>query len=115
MRGRIELIPGIGFRLTTNALVRYEEVIGETLFETLEVMEDGKCDMRRFRAIIWAGLEDQTKSLEEAGDLIDEIGLSNLGVKIGEAVRAAFPDAVKQSEASAGNVKGARRPRKKPT
>ena len=85
-------------RLTTNAMVAYQDATGETLMEGLQSLQERPGDMRRMRAMFWAGLG--SGSLDDAGDLVDEIGLSEAFRLIGEAASLAFPAA---PEDAAGN------------
>jgi hypothetical protein len=93
MRARIELSPGVELAITTNAMVRYQEAAGETIFQGLQAFDTGDLDIRRLRLMIWAGLVDRSRGLDEIGDLIDELGIRAAAEKLGAAVRAAFPDA----------------------
>ncbi|MGP3699191.1 hypothetical protein [Rhodobacter sp. NSM] len=94
-------------RLTTNAQVRYQERAGETLVDAIVAMqgEASHGDMVRLRRLIWAGMGHEGLSEDAAGDLIDEIGLAEASRLLGEAIRAAFPEAAK-AEAEAEDVGG---------
>lgn len=56
---------------------------------------DGSVDFRTFRSVFRAGLARHHKGLklDEAGDLIDEVGLSEAARLVGESVKASMPDA----------------------
>lgn len=90
-------------RLTTNAQVRYQERAGETLVDAIVAMqgEGSQGDMLRLRRLIWAGMGHEGLSEDAAGDLIDEIGLAEASRLLGDAIRAAFPEAAK-AEAETG-------------
>ncbi|SNT17436.1 hypothetical protein SAMN05421763_105350 [[Luteovulum] sphaeroides subsp. megalophilum] len=92
-------------RLTTNAQVRYQERAGETLVDAIVAMqgEASQGDMLRLRRLIWAGMGHEGLSEDAAGDLIDEIGLAEASRLLGDAIRAAFPEAAK---AEAGDATG---------
>ncbi|PTR15392.1 hypothetical protein C8J28_114113 [Cereibacter azotoformans] len=94
-------------RLTTNAQVRYQERAGETLVDAIVAMqgEASQGDMLRLRRLIWAGLGHEGLSEDAAGDLIDEIGLAEASRLLGDAIRAAFPEAAK-AEAETGDAEG---------
>lgn len=104
-------------RLTTNAQVRYQERAGETLVDAVVAMqgEGSQGDMLRLRRLIWAGMGHEGLSEDAAGDLIDEIGLAEASRLLGEAIRAAFPEAAKaETEAPEGNAPAPAKPKAKP-
>ncbi|ABN78422.1 hypothetical protein [Cereibacter sphaeroides] len=104
-------------RLTTNAQVRYQERAGETLVDAIVAMqgEASHGDMLRLRRLIWAGMGHEGLSEDAAGDLIDEIGLAEASRLLGEAIRAAFPEAAKaETEDAGGNAPAPAKPRAKP-
>ncbi|WP_101341716.1 hypothetical protein [Cereibacter azotoformans] len=106
-------------RLTTNAQVRYQERAGETLVDAIVAMqgEASQGDMLRLRRLIWAGLGHEGLSEDAAGDLIDEIGLAEASRLLGDAIRAAFPEAARaeaEAEAPEGNAPAPAKPRAKP-
>ncbi|MGP3699849.1 hypothetical protein [Rhodobacter sp. NSM] len=108
-------------RLTTNAQVRYQERAGETLVDAIVAMqgEASQGDMLRLRRLIWAGMGHEGLSEDAAGDLIDEIGLAEASRLLGEAIRAAFPEAAKaeaatETEAPEGNAPAPAKPKAKP-
>lgn len=91
-------------RLTTNAMVQYEDKAGHSVITALQNMEGGEAritDIRRLFAVMLGDLSE-----ENAGEVIDAIGLQKAAEKIGEAARLAFP----QSSA-AGNGKAPSRKR----
>ncbi|MWP39757.1 hypothetical protein GQY15_19505 [Rhodobacter sphaeroides] len=110
-------------RLTTNAQVRYQERAGETLVDAIVAMqgEASQGDMLRLRRLIWAGMGHEGLSEDAAGDLIDEIGLAEASRLLGDAIRAAFPEAAKAeaetetgSEDAEGNAPAPARAKVKP-
>jgi|MDTA01.1.fsa_nt_gb hypothetical protein len=92
-------------RFSTNAMALYQERAGETITAALrEVDRDSQSedlDTIRIRRLFWAGLSGGGHDMDEAaaGDVMDEIGIQTAAVRLGDALRAAFPDA----GASAGN------------
>lgn len=104
-------------RLTTNAQVRYQERAGETLVDAIVAMqgEGSQGDMLRLRRLIWAGMGHEGLSEDAAGDLIDEIGLAEASRLLGDAIRAAFPEAARaEAEAPEGNAPAPARAKAKP-
>lgn len=102
MRGRVTFeVKGEerALRFTTNAVCNLEEAANMGIAEIGAELESGRVRLGLLRLLLWAG---STKSLtvEEAGDLIDEIGVMGAVEIIGRAFGAAFPDA---EEADAGN------------
>lgn len=96
-------------RFTTNAMVKYQDEAGETLLAGLQELQDNPGDMRRVRLIFWCGL-DGSPTLEDAGDVMDELGFAEALTIIGRAAEAAFPPAP-EGEAPKGNPeKGRRKP-----
>lgn len=93
-RGEVELKAGdktYVLRYTTNALVRLEDELGKPA----TVLGDS---FREARALFWAGLlhAHPEITVEQAGEIMDEVGLTEAVQKAGEALRLAFPNAVKQ-------------------
>ena len=112
IRGAIYFSEGRYIRLSTNAIVRYQEATGETLLDGMAALEASPGDMRRIRSMIWAGMSHEGISEDAAGDLMDEIGQTEAARLLGEAIRAAFPQAPASGEGDAGN--GAAGKRKTP-
>ena len=102
MRGAVTFTAGGAertLRCSTNAMVRYQDAANETIFDGLQALQDSPSDMRRIRNIFWAFLNPPDVSAEDAGDMIDEIGLQVAAGLIGDAAKAAFPE----EEKDAGN------------
>ena len=91
-------------RFSTNAMVSYQDATNETLMDGLQALQEKPGDMKRMRALFWAGLGGG--ALDEAGDIVDEIGLSEAFRLIGEAASLAFPAA---PEDASGNPQKGRR------
>jgi len=105
-RGMVEIeADGVVWRLrlTTNGMVRYQDKAGETITEAFRAIDQGskseELDAQRFRRLFWAVLSAEHDVTEEdAGDIMDAAGFQLAAEKMGEAIRAAFP------EAKPGNV-----------
>lgn len=86
-------------RFTTNAMVSYQDEMDETVIEGVQGLGDGGIDLRRMRALVWAGFEGAERlSLQEAGQVIDHIGLEKAGELIAKSVELAFPEASKSAD-----------------
>lgn len=79
----IELDRPRNIRITTNALVKVEDVLGRPLSEI-----GAAFGMREIRAFLWAGLlhEDRKLSLDDVGELIDDAGIEYVTGKVTEAL-----------------------------
>jgi hypothetical protein len=79
------------FKFTTNSICRLEERAGKSLQEVLADTAGGKDTKRTvaFRLLMWAGLGDLT--LDDAGDIMDDIGLAEVDRIIAEGLKLAFP------------------------
>ncbi|WP_444462012.1 hypothetical protein [Rhodobacter capsulatus] len=112
LRGAVPFAGERYFRLSTNALVRYQDAAGETLLEAMAALEQSPGDTRRIRRMVWAALSHEGLTEEAAGDLMDEIGQTEAARLLGEAIRAAFPQADPQIGDAGGN--GASRKKRTP-
>ena len=77
------------FKFTTNAICRLEERAGKSLQDVLADTAEGGRRTVAFRLLLWAGLGDLT--LDDAGDIIDDIGLAEVDRIIAEGLKRAFP------------------------
>jgi hypothetical protein len=77
------------FKFTTNAICRLEERAGKSLQDVLSDTAEGGRRMVAFRLLMWAGLGDLT--LDDAGDIMDVIGLAEVDRIIAEGLKLAFP------------------------
>lgn len=94
-------------RLSTNAQVRYQRAAGETLLAGLGEIENDPNDTERLRRLIWASMSHIDGLTEDdAGDIMDEMGIEQAIQRLTEAVTAAYP---KASAAAAGNVQRAKK------
>jgi hypothetical protein len=91
--------------LTTNAMVRYQDAAGETLLRGLSKLQEDVADMVRLRRLIWAGLSHHGGITEDdAGNLIDEVGLMPSIILLSNASKLAFPEiAAKDDAGDSGN------------
>ena len=92
-------------RFSTNAMCRYQDAAGETLMQAVDALQKAPDDMRRLRALFLAGVPG-IKSEDEAGDLMDDLGLMEASQLIGRAFEAAFPAPEKAPADASGNGKG---------
>lgn len=78
--------------LTINAMVRYQERSGETIFAALSALDSGEFDPLRLRRLIWAMLVKRPDDEDAAGSIIDGVGIKTASQALAEAVKLAFPD-----------------------
>jgi hypothetical protein len=80
------------FRITTNALIAYKDMMGQSFQEGLEAIQANQDDFRTARAVIWTALaHDKAITVEDAGDVMDAVGLPAALAAFTEAVSLAFP------------------------
>ncbi len=93
--GQIRAIPlgSRSLRFDVNALCSLEELRGEPVHIIFEERNLQATGLRGARAIVWAGLqhEEGGATLEEAGDLIQEVGFAKTQAAIEKALKAAMP------------------------
>ena len=77
-------------RFTINALCALEEKTGSNVLQIAGELSYG-VSMATLRAMFWAGMVGGNLTLEQAGDLIDNIGVARARVIAGEAFAATFP------------------------
>jgi hypothetical protein len=77
------------FKFTTNAICRLEERAGKSLQDVLADTAEGGRRTVAFRLLLWTGLGDLT--LDDAGDIMDDIGLAEVDRIIAEGLKLAFP------------------------
>lgn len=93
MRGRVPFTAGgkdYSLRFGFNAMARYQEQTGEKVLAALRRLETDPEDLLLLRRLFWVALEQEC-SETDAGDLIDEIGIQEMGELLGRAVQATFP------------------------
>jgi tail tube GTA-gp10-like protein len=82
-------------RYSINAMCELEDRMGTTVVEIGALMSDPtKLSIGMVRSIFWAGLRDHHEVVTEqdAGRLMDALGLVNAAQMIGKAFTAAFPE-----------------------
>lgn len=97
LRGQVELVADgrtYTLRLGINQIVELETKLDRSINEIVGLLND----MRRvrlgtLRAVLWASLLESEPdiTLEQAGEIIGDVGTDVIGTKIGEALAAAFP------------------------
>ena len=81
-------------RLAANALVIAEELLDKGVEEIAGMLSDAaNFRLGTARALLFAGLREHHPklSLEDAGEIIGEIGIPAVLNKLGESMQAAFP------------------------
>ena len=105
-RGGVTLTTGsadLTVRITTNALVRYQDLVGESFIDGIAALQTNQSDVRRMRNMFWAGvshIDDMTP--EMAGDIMDDVGFEVALAKVSEAAELAFPP---DEGGNSGNLK----------
>lgn len=92
-------------RLSTNAMVKYQDDTGENILDAFKKLQGGSPDLKRLRDIFWCIVQGDL-SKAEIGDLMDDLTVNEVGRIIAETTTAAFPD-------SAGGEGGKPKPGKK--
>lgn len=90
-------------RLSTNAMIKYQDEAGENVIDAFNSMESGSVDMKRLRNLLWVSI-DGDHSKDDVGDIMDDMGFERVGELLNDVVRAAFPD-VDEKAAESGNGK----------
>jgi hypothetical protein len=111
-RGQVALEAGdktYTLKFSTNAIRQAEAVSGKTFGKLCDEMElvglDAMC------VLLWAGLKQSHEgfTLDDAGDLVDELEPLEMIGKINEAIELAYPKTAKVGQAKASPRKAARR------
>lgn len=102
-RGQVALVVDgatYNLRLSTNTLCDLESVLQGDLMAALQ-----SPDFRTIRAVVWAALSADKPglTLEGAGEIMDAVGLTEIGKKVGELVKITFPDPEPDGSASTEN------------
>lgn len=104
LRGEAELRCGADtyeLKFTWNAAAEYESAMdGEPLSEALLLVAEKRLSARALRAMLWAGLRKNHPrvTILEAGEIIDEVGRSELLRVMGVALRYYFPELAAQDD-----------------
>ena len=102
-------------RMSTNAQVRYQRAAGETLLRGLQAVQEDPSDIDRIRRLIWASMSHLDGLTEDqAGDIMDEMGIEVAIDKLTAAVHAAYPKAAANAQDSAGEPGNGQRAKKSP-
>jgi hypothetical protein len=84
-------------RYSTNALCELEDHFNQPINAIIGALQD-KSSLRitMIRAVVLFGLRDKQPDMTElaAGEIISAVGLAAMVLKVGEALKAAFPDAI---------------------
>ena len=79
-------------RLSTNAMIRFQDETGRSVLEAFADMDGKSADIKGIRDLLWVSVEgDHTR--DDIGEMMDELGFVEAGRIIGEIGRAAFPPA----------------------
>ena len=101
-------------RLSTNAMIRFQDETGRSVIEAFAEMEGKSADIKGIRDLLWVSLQGD-HSRESVGDLMDEMGLIAAGRVIGDIGRAAFPQddapGADQKPGASGNAKAGKKTR----
>lgn len=89
-------------RITTNAMVEYQDLSGESFIDGITALQENQTDVRRMRNLFWAGLShiDGMTPLM-AGEIMDDVGFAAALDCVSEAATLAFPSGEGEE---AGNV-----------
>lgn len=87
-------------RFTTNALCRIQDRTGKSMKDILGELADPKMILPTYRLLI---AEGAGVTLEDAGDIMDDIGMAKVDDLVAAALKLAFPPA----EDAEGNAKPA--------
>jgi hypothetical protein len=115
MIGRVEFEAGgvaRYMRLTTNAQVRFQQAAGRSLLAAFDAVraQSGDLDFEAVRRMVWAVMSHENLTEDQAGDLMDDLGITRTFELLAKAVVAAYPEAAKAAE---GNGRGAKKPQPK--
>lgn len=97
LKGEVEIKAGdktYVLRLSINAIVEIEGLLGLSINEVAASLADPeRVKVGTLRAIVWGGLRQHhpALTLAEAGEIIGEAGIAQIGDVIGQAFNVAFP------------------------
>ncbi len=80
---------------STNAICELEDVLEKPVIQIVAEFENEEnVGMKIVRYLVWAGLTTKNPGMtvEEAGDILDEVGYALMMDKVGLAMRRFFPD-----------------------
>jgi hypothetical protein len=93
-RGSVSFeVEGVAYmaRLSTNAMVRFQDETGQNIIDAMGAMGGAAPDIKRLRALLWVSIEADL-SQDAVGDLMDAMGFEEVGRILTEVSQAAFPD-----------------------
>lgn len=106
-KGEVELVAGddlYHLRFSTNAICSLEEELDIGINELGEKLSDPRqFRISTFRSIVRSCLTTPV-TIEQAGEIIDKVGIAEVGKAVGLAFQVAFPDAAAGEQ---GNGKAA--------
>ncbi len=90
-------------RLGVNALADLEAATGMSINEVFAQVDGAKLKVGTLRLIVQAALSQSHPgvTIKQAGDIMDDVGLTEVAGLIGEAAKAAFPESVGEPQAGA--------------
>jgi hypothetical protein len=95
-KGEVDLKAGektYRFRLSMNTLCEMEDHFGKTFNEIMADLGE-KPSMKGLRTVVMFGLRDNepAPNEKEAGQVIDEVGVTAINEALKKAIKTAFPD-----------------------
>lgn len=79
-------------RISTNAMVRYQDMAGESFLDGIAALQTKQGDIRRMRNLFWAGVSHiDGMTPEQAGEIMDDVGFAEALEAVSEAAALAFP------------------------
>lgn len=115
LRGEVALSVGSGdtaktyiLRFSANALCDLEEITGKSIMNIMaDVKDPEKMSMTTVRAMIYAGLKEHHPkiTLQDAGNIVQDLTMLGAYLKVAEAAKAAFPDVEEDPPQPVGPLK----------
>ena len=99
-------------KVTTNAMVKYQDISGQTYVNSILHLQENSTDMKVILNIFWSIIVED-KTIEECGDIVDDLGFKQTIELIGDATNLAFPG--DEGDLESGNVQGVKPPKQPPT
>ena len=102
-------------RLSTNAMARYEDATGQTVLDAFSEIEKSAKSKTMpkatlLRDLMWVTIEGEL-TREAVGDIMDDLGYSEVYRILTEVAQSAFPQAEKATPE--GNARAGKAPRQK--
>lgn len=95
-RGEVDLVAGettYTLRMSMNSIAQLEQILDKSVNEISAMLSDSEnVRVWLWRATLWAALQSSHKgtTLEDAGEIIGEVGLPEVLQKVGEAMTLGF-------------------------